>query len=146
MDQPYQVKVSLRDGMHFEARTNDPDSEAFSIQLDSAPELGGQGKGLRPAKMLLVSLAACMAMDVVSILRKKQQRISGFEAYVTSHRAHEYPKVYTDIQVTFSITGKSVDKAAVERAIELSYDKYCPIANMLKPVVPIATRFEIMEG
>jgi putative redox protein len=132
--------------MHFEGFTDDPDADRFAIQLDSDSASGGHGEGMRPVKMLLVSLAGCMGMDVISILRKKQQQVSGFEVSVRGERADEHPRVYTDIQVFFTITGLNVDEAAVERAISLSYDKYCPIANLIKPVVPIQTHYEIVEG
>lgn len=138
--------VVLRDGMHFEGFTSDPDGERFAIQLDADPESGGQGQGIRPVKMLLVSLAGCMAMDVVSILRKKRQAVTGFEVGISGDQAPDHPMVYTDIRLTFKVTGRAVDPAAVERAIQLSYDKYCPVANLLKPVVPIHTRYEIVEG
>ena len=146
MSQPYHARVVLRDGMYFEGYTDDPDSERFAIQLDSDPDAGGQGRGVRPARMLLVSLAACMAMDVISILRKKRQPVTGLEVGVSGNQAPEHPMVYTDIRVTFKVTGRGIDPAAVERAIQLSYDKYCPIANLLKPVVPIHTRYEIVEA
>lgn len=145
MDQPYSAKVILRDGMHFEGFTSDPGADAFGIQLDSDVSSGGQGKGMRPNKVLLVSLAGCMAMDIVSILRKKKQALTGFEVRVLSKDAPDHPMVYTDIQLVFTITGKGIDPAAVERAIQLSYDKYCPVANLLKPVVPIHTQVEIVE-
>jgi putative redox protein len=87
-----------------------------------------------------------MGMDVISILRKKRQTVSGFEVRIQAERAPEHPRVYTHIRVLFLVTGQQVEKAALERAIELSYDKYCPIANLIKPVVQIETIYEISEG
>lgn len=146
MSEADQATVILRDGMYFEGFTSDPEGERFPIQLDTDPDTGGQGKGLRPVGMLLVGLAGCMAMDVLSILRKKRQVVTAFEVGVAGDQAPDFPKVYTDIRVTFRITGQGIDPAAVERAIQLSYEKYCPIANLLKPVVPIHTRYEIHQA
>ncbi len=142
----HEIQVILRDGMHFEGRTDDPDAEHFPLHFDTDPEAGGQGEGIRPAKMVLMGLAGCMGMDVISILRKKQQQVSGLEVKVTADRADEHPKVYTHIRVKFVITGNQIDPAAVARAIDLSYTKYCPVANLLKPLVPIDTEYEIVSG
>jgi putative redox protein len=146
MSGPYHAKVTLREGMHFVGVTSDPDADRFVVNMDSDAETGGQGKGMRPNKLVLISLAGCMAMDVVSILRKKKQNVTGLEVGVISEDAPDYPMVYTDIQLMFTITGKSVEKAAVERALQLSFDKYCPVANLLKPVVPITMQYEIIES
>lgn len=146
MNQPYHAKVILRDGMHFEGFTSDEDSDRIAVEMDADLDVGGHGLGVRPNKLLLISLAGCMAMDVISILRKKKQDVTGLEVSVLSENAPEYPMVYTDMVVTFTVTGKGVAQEAVERAISLSYDKYCPIANLLKPVVPIHTRYEIVEA
>lgn len=142
----HEAKVTWQEGMHFVGMTNDPGSEEFHIQLDADPESGGEGKGVRPAKLLLTALAGCMSMDVMSILRKKQQKVTGLEVRVRADRAAEHPLVYTHIWVTFAVTGNSVDPAAVARAVELSYTKYCPIANLIKPVVPVETQYEIIEA
>jgi putative redox protein len=132
--------------MHFEGFTGDANQDLFAIQLDASEAAGGQGKGVRPAKLILVALAGCMGMDVLSILRKKRQDVTDLEVHTHAERTSEHPKVYTHIRVTFRITGQQVDPAAVERAIELSMTKYCPTANLLKPVVPIETDYQIIEA
>jgi putative redox protein len=142
----HEVRITWQDGMHFVGVTNDPRAEEFAMQFDADPEFGGQGKGMRPAKMLLTSLAGCMGMDVISILRKKQQKLAGFEVHVRANRAAEHPMIYTHIWVSFVVTGSAIDPSAVARAVELSYTKYCPIANLIKPVVPVETQFEIIEA
>jgi len=142
----HEVKVVWQDGLHFAGTTNDPLADDFAIQLDADPEDGGQGKGIRPAKLLLTALAGCMGMDVISILRKKKQQVSGFEIRVKADRAAEHPKVYTTIWLFFVVTGTKIDPAAVARAVELSYTKYCPIANLIKPVVPVETDYQILEA
>ena len=142
----HEAKVVWQEGLHFEAFANDPFAEDHPIQLDAHPAVGGQGKGVSPAKMLLVGLAGCMGMDVMSVLSKKQQRVSSFEVRARADRAADHPKVYTHLWVTFVITGQQIDPAAVARAVELSYTKYCPVANLLKPVVPVETEIQIIES
>ncbi|MBN1310963.1 MAG: OsmC family protein [Anaerolineae bacterium] len=146
MNNTHETKVILRNGMHFEGFTDDETQDAFAIQLDAKEAAGGQGKGVSPAKLVLVALAGCMGMDVISILRKKRQNVSDLEVHTHADRADEHPTVYTHIRVTFVFTGQQIDPAAVERAIELSMTKYCPVANLLKLVVPIETDYQIIDA
>lgn len=142
----HDITITLQDpvetGMHFLADTGD----GIHVAIDSDASVGGQDLGVRPQKLMLAGLAACTAMDVISILRKKRQTITGFEVRVTAEKATEHPKVYTSIHITYILTGEDVDPAAVDRAIELSMEKYCPVANMLKHVVPITTEVELKAG
>lgn len=144
MSNEHEIRVVLRDGMHFEGFAGGAADDSLAIQLDAAEDAGGQGKGVRPARLILVALGGCMGMDVISILRKKRQEVSGLEVHVRASRADEHPRVYTHIWVMFMVTGSQVDPAAVERAIELSMTKYCPTANLLKAVVPIETDYQIV--
>jgi putative redox protein len=141
----HEVHVSLVDGMHLEGTAFPPDG-SITILLDAAEEFGGQGKGARPQSLVLVGLAGCTAMDVLSILRKKRQDVEGLTVQARGDKAEEHPKVYTHIWVTYRVTGKDIAPEAVERAIELSIDKYCPVAGMLKQVVPIETAYEIIPA
>ncbi|GAB4479679.1 MAG: OsmC family protein [Anaerolineae bacterium] len=134
--------VDWQDGMVFEGYIEGE----HVVSLDAEEEFGGQGRGTRPKALLLTSLAGCTAMDVISILRKKRQEIVDLKVEVTGTAAEEHPKVYTHIQVTYLVTGRNVDPAAVERAIELSMTRYCPVANLLKHVVPIETSYQIIEA
>ena len=129
-------------GMHF---TADSEDEVIT-HLDSDESVGGVGMGMRPQKMLLASLAGCSGMDVISIMRKKRQNVTGFEVQVRGEKAEEHPRVYTKIWLTFIFTGHDIDPAACERSIELSITRYCPVAGLLKHVVPIETGFEVKEA
>ena len=130
--------------MHFTSVTRaEPE---YTIDLDSGGDFGGAGKGVRPLDLMLVSLAGCSAMDVISILRKKQQDVTDLEVRVRSTRATEHPKCFTHIWITFVVTGNSVDPGAVARSIELSLNKYCPAAALLKQIVPIDSDFEIIAA
>ncbi len=145
MSDNHEITIKLVDGMHFEGKAYPPE-ESPDIHMDATGTVGGQGEGARPQSLMLVSLAGCTGMDVISILRKKRQNVTDFEVTVRGEKAEEHPKVYTHIRVTYTVTGHDVDPAAVERSIELSMTKYCPVAGMLKQVVPIETDYEIIPA
>jgi putative redox protein len=145
MSDGQEVRVELVEGMHF-VGYGYPFREEASVHLDSAEAFGGTGQGDRPQSLLLVSLCGCTAMDVMSILRKKRQTITGLEVRARAARAEDHPRVYTAIHLTFLVRGSDIDPAAVQRAIDLSLDSYCPVAAMLKPVVPIDSSFEILSA
>jgi putative redox protein len=107
--------------------------------------VGGTGAGPQPHRLLLQAMVGCTAMDVISILRKKRQQVSGLKVEVQGIRADQHPKVYTQIDVLYSVRGKNVDSQAVERAIQLSRTRYCPVMAMLGKVAEIHTRYNIEE-
>ena len=118
----------------------------FSLPLGADPALGGDSDGFRPIELMLVGLAGCTAMDVISILHKKKQAVSAFEVRAEAERADEHPRVFTRIHLLYRVTGTGLDPAAVARAIELSESKYCPVQAMLRPAVPITSSFEVLEA
>jgi putative redox protein len=115
------------------------------VTLDAAASVGGQNLGFRPTELLLISLAGCTAMDVISILRKKRQDVTGLEVRTDGKRADDHPKVYTDITIEYIVSGRGVDPAAVERAIQLSSETYCTVEGMLKKAATITTSYRIVE-
>ena len=102
-----------------------------TVMMDGPPEMGGKEQGPRPMEMLLMGMGGCTAFDVVHILRKGRQEITGCEAAVSAERATEDPKVFTRIHVHFILRGKNLSESQVERAIELSAEKYCSASIML---------------
>ncbi len=134
------ASATLVSGMHFVGEV-----EGFRIDLDAEEAVGGTGAGPQPHLLLLQAMAGCTAMDVISILRKKRQQVSGLKVEVQGVRADQHPKVYTQIDVLYRVWGKSVDSQAVERAIELSRTRYCPVIAMLGKVAEIHTRYDIKE-
>ena len=118
----------------------------FSLPLDTSVESGGEGEGFRPMELLLLGLAGCTGMDVISILQKKQQQVSGFEVKVSGERASEHPKIFTHIVVEYVVTGSSVSQAAVERAVELSETKYCSAYGMLSKAAQIEHKITVLEA
>ena len=133
--------VQWKENMTF---VGSPDS-GFPVQMDADDSFGGTRSGVRPMEMIALGLAACTGMDVLSILRKKRQRVTQFEVRVNAPRSHEYPKVFTSALITYIVTGKNVDDVAVLRAIELSVTKYCPVHFMLAQAFSIESHYEIYE-
>ncbi len=116
------------------------------VILDSDPSVGGADLGSRPMELILEGLAGCTAMDVISIMRKKRQNVTGFEVTAHAERANQHPKVFTAIEINYIFRGKDIDPKAVERAIELSEQIYCPAQAMLAQVAPIKLSYEIIEA
>ncbi len=121
-------------------------ANGHTVALDAAPYAGGHEAGFRPMDLMLTSLAGCTGMDVISILRKKRQEFTALEITVEGKRQDEHPKVYTEIWVHFTITGANVDPVAVERAIELSRDKYCAAAATLRHTATLHYDYEIITA
>lgn len=122
------------------------ESEGPAVVLDHVmPGEDRPETGPRPTNVVLLGLCGCTAMDVVSILQKKRQPFTGLEVHATAERATEHPKVYTQIHLEYVVKGKGVDPRAVERAIELSQTKYCPVSAMLGKTAVITTSYRIVE-
>jgi putative redox protein len=134
------ASATLVEGMHFVGAI-----DHFRIDLDAAEYVGGTGAGPQPHSLLLVALASCTAMDVISILRKKRQQVSGLTVEVQGSRADQHPKVYTQIEVLYRVRGNNVSPQAVERSIELSKTRYCPVMATLSKAAEVSTRYEIEE-
>jgi len=118
----------------------------FSLPLDTSIESGGDDQGFRPMELLLVGLAGCTSMDVLSILHKKQQQVTGFEVKVKGERATDHPKVFTQIVVEYIVTGIAISTAGVERAVELSETQYCSAYGMLSKAAKIEHKITILEA
>ena len=116
-----------------------------SITMDGPPEIGGENLGVRPMEMLLLGVAGCTMIDVVSTLKKMRQNLTQCETKVNAERANDHPKVFTDIHIQFVIKGKDLDQNKVEKAITLSAEKYCSASIMLGKTASITHDFEIVE-
>ena len=120
-------------------------ASGFPVQMDADSSYGGTDSGVRPTEMIALGLAGCIAMDVISILRKKRQEVTQFEVRVDAPRSPEYPKVFTSVVITYIVTGRNVDESAVLRSIELTATKYCPAQIMLEQAFPMDLCYEIYE-
>jgi putative redox protein len=117
----------------------------FTLPLGADPAVGGENDGFRPPELLLVGLAGCTGMDVISILQKKRAPVSGLEVRVHGERAQEHPKRFTGFVVEYVVTGAGVDRAAVEQAVALSAEKYCGVMATLSMAGPVERRITIRE-
>lgn len=117
-----------------------------AVVVDAAPDVGGRDLGPRPMELVLMGTGACSAIDVVHILRKARQPITGCVVELDSERAAEDPKVFTRIHLHYVVTGKGLSTAQVERAIKLSKDKYCSATIMLAKTAEITFDFEVREA
>ena len=120
-------------------------ASGFAVQMDADKAMGGNNSGVGPMEMIAIGLAGCAAMDVLSILHKKRQRVSSFEVNLNAPRSPEYPKVFTSAVITYIVTGRDLDESALLRAMELSATKYCPVQAMLEQAFPIDFHYEIYE-
>lgn len=137
------AKLTWKSGMAFKGVGNSTD---FEIPLDAAPDHGGAGTGASPMELMLMGLGGCTAMDVISILEKKRQKVSGFEILLHADRAGDHPKVFTDITLEYIVTGQDIDEEAVKRAVELSETKYCSGMAMMRKAAPISTKVTICSS
>ena len=136
-----------RSGMGFIAETG----SGHVVAMDGAPDEktpanGGQNLAARPMELLLAGTGGCTAYDVVLILKRGRHAVQGCTVKLSAERADTDPKVFTTINMHFTVTGKGVPAAAVERAIAMSHDKYCSASVMLGKTAAITTSFDIVEG
>jgi putative redox protein len=102
--------------------------------------------GTSPMELVALASGGCTASDVISILQKKQQQVTQFEVHVSGLRAAEHPKVFTEIDLEYVVTGHNLDPKAVERAIELSLTKYCSVNKTLESTAKITHHYRIVEA
>lgn len=121
------VNIKWTEGMSFEAEVND-----FKITLDATPAMGGQNKGPRPKPLTLVSLGGCTGMDVISILNKMRVTPDYFNVEVSGEMTDEHPKYYHKIFIKYIFRGKDLPMAKLEKAVNLSQDRYCGVSEMLR--------------
>ena len=118
----------------------------FHVPLSADAAIGGDRQGFKPMELIAIGLAACTALDVISILQKKRQDVTNFEVQVHALRSPEHPKVFTHAVIEYFVTGHGVDEAAVVRSIELSAVRYCPAQAMFRGVFPIELKYHIYEA
>lgn len=134
-----ETKISWAGGATFIGESG----EGHKIVMDGPPEAGGRNLGARPMETLLLGMGGCTAYDVVSILQKSRQAIQDCKLTLTATRADEDPKVFTAIHIHFIVRGEGLKEKQVERAINLSAEKYCSASIMLGKTAKITHDFEI---
>ena len=129
-------------GMSFVAETG----SGHLLTMDGAPDGGGRNLAPRPMETVLAGAGGCTAYDVVLILRRGRHEVTGCQVRATAERAPQDPKVFTRLHLHFVVSGKAIPPAAVERAIELSHEKYCSATIMLAKTAEVTTSFELLEA
>lgn len=117
----------------------------FPVATDVSKNSGGAESGYRPTELLMFALAGCTGVDVVNILEKMRQKISGVEVTVTGRQPESYPKPFNHIEVKYVFRGEKLDKEKVRQAVELSEGKYCSVGQTLAGVAKIVSTIEIVE-
>ncbi len=117
-----------------------PSGHAQAIETDT-----GRASAATPMELLLLALGGCTAVDVVSILKKKRERVTDYRVEVRGHRREEHPRAFTRIEVRHVVRGRGVRERSVAEAVELSETKYCSVAATLRPGVELVTTYEVVE-
>ena len=139
--------LNTRSGMGFVAETGSGHTVVMDGAPDAAkPENGGQNLAPRPMELLLAGTGGCSAYDVVLILKRGRHAVQGCTVKLSADRAEVDPKVFTTINMHFTVTGKGLPATAVERAIAMSHEKYCSASVMLGKTAQITTSFEVVEA
>ena len=134
-----QVRIKWFEQRAFQAETG----SGHSLTMDGPPEHGGRNLAARPMEMVLVGLGGCSAFDVVEILEKSRQKVKDCQIEIDAERADDIPAVFTKIHMHFIIDGDELNEKHVKRAVELSAEKYCSVAKMLRPNVEITYDYEM---
>lgn len=139
--------AGTRSGMGFVAETGSGHVLAMDGAPDEArPENGGRNLAPRPMETVLAGTGGCAAYDIVLILKRGRHEVSGCSVKLTAERAPVDPKVFTAIHMHFTVCGKGVPPAAVERAVAMSHEKYCSATAMLAKTAAVTTSFEVIAG
>jgi putative redox protein len=136
------ARIQLVEGMTFVAESG----SGHAVVVDAAPEAGGKNLGARPMELVLMGTGACSAIDVVHILRKARQDVRDCVVELEAERASADPKVFTRIHFHYVVTGKALAAAQVERAINLSKDRYCSATAMLAKTAAVSVDYELREA
>ena len=130
------------EGMSFLAETG----SNHLVTMDGAPDGGGRNLAPRPMEVVLVGTGGCSAYDVVVILKKSGQHVTGCEVKLTAERAATDPKVFTKIHMHWTVRGRGLKRNLVEHAVRLSHEKYCSATAMLAKTAEITRDFEVLEA
>jgi putative redox protein len=134
--------VNWKTNYQLEARNE----KGLLVKFDAPIDHGGEETALSPMENVLASLAACSSFHVLTILKKKRQKVNQYTVEATAQRREDPPpRVFTKIHLNYIIIGETIDPEAVKKAIELSEEKYCSVGGMLKKAVEITSSYEILE-
>lgn len=135
------AKISWVDGALFVAEGG----SGHTITMDGAPDVGGRNLASRPMEVLLMGMGGCTAIDVVSMLKKQRQDIEGVEVSLVAERADDHPKVFTSVKLVYTVRGRKLSRALIERAVSLSDEKYCSATAMVKRSANVTNEIVLVE-
>ena len=135
------ISVNWVDGLLMVGKSD----SGHTITMDGPPESGGENLGVRPMEMLLLGVAGCTMIDIVTTLKKMRQDLSHLETKINAERATDHPKVFTNIHIQFILKGQNLDEKKVDKAITLSAEKYCSASIMLGEMATITHDFEVVQ-
>lgn len=135
------AKIAWVDGMLMVAEGG----SGHTITMDGAPDVGGRNLASRPMEIMLMGMGGCTAIDVVSMLKKQRQDIEGVEVSLVAERAEDHPKVFTSVKVVYTVRGRNLNKALVERAVSLSDEKYCSATAIIKKSANVTHEVVLVE-
>jgi putative redox protein len=135
------AKVSWVDGALFVAAGG----SGHTLTMDGAPDTGGRNLASRPMEVVLMGMGGCTAIDVVSMLKKQRQDIEGVEVALIAERAQDHPMVFTEVKLVYTVRGRKLNKALVERAVSLSDEKYCSATAMIKKSAKVSHEVLLVE-
>jgi len=135
------INVKWLDGLSFEA-----DLKGFKIIIDADPEHGGQNKGPKPKPLMMVALAGCTGMDFVSLMNKTRVPYKSLNIRVIGDITEDHPKKFIKMKMIYEVTGKDIDIKKIEKAVELSKEKYCGVSASYKEAMEIDHEIKIIES
>lgn len=133
--------VRFVDGMQFVGSAD----SGHGVVMDAPQPVGGNNTGSKPMELLLMGLGGCTGMDVISIMRKKKQDVAGLEINVFGKQAEEHPHKYTSLQIEYVVKGRNISEDALQRAIQLSLEKYCSVGATLSGTAEITHSYRIIR-
>ena len=136
----HEIKTQWKGNLLFHA-----DSMGGSFDIDAAEAVGGTNKGLRPKALMLTSLAGCSGIDIASLLKKMRAEVEGMEIDVSAELTEEHPKYYHKVHVTYRFYGKEFKKDKIEKAVQLSIDKYCGVIEMFRKFADFSSEIIYLE-
>jgi putative redox protein len=136
-----QVKIKWLENMAFSAEVN-----GHEIILDASEKVGGENRGPRPKPLMMAALAGCTGMDVVSILKKMRVELDDFNVFVEGDLTEEHPKKYTQMHVIYEFKGKNLPEEKLQKAVNLSEERYCGVSAMYRKAFGITSEIKIIES
>lgn len=136
-----EVSMNWKGNMSFEGEVN-----GHKLMLDADSAAGGEDKGPRPKPLMLLALAGCTGMDVVSILKKMRVDLDDFNVKVSADLTKEHPMVYSTMHIIYEFKGKNLDPEKINKAVNLSQERYCGVSAMYKEFLKLTHEIKIIES